>query len=174
MLDAQLQQYAQCVHTWHAIMLIDEADIFLQMRTPMTLERNRLVGIFLQRLNHFPGVTMFTTNRKTDIDDAINDRMELNIPYLALSPRAKLEVLRSLLAGIGIATDDELTAAGLELSFLARFGQMQANGRQVYHPAPVSPRGRLTGDRSPMPSASPPPSLRLLTGCLATLTWSKL
>ena len=64
---------------------------------------------------------MFIINRKTDINDAINDYIELNIPYLTLSPCAKLEVLRSLLASISITTNDKLTATGLEPLFLARF-----------------------------------------------------
>lgn len=154
-------------------MLIDEADIFLQNRTTMTLERNRLVGIFLQRLEHFRGVMILTTNRKGDIDMAILDRMVLQIPYPELSPDAKLGVLRSLLAGIDIATDDELTAAGLKPSFLQRFGQMVANGRQVCPPSTDSPICQLTGGRSPTLSASPPTSLRLPTRYLAALIWSK-
>lgn len=39
----------QLASQWNAVLLIDEADLFLEKRTTNQLERNALVGIFLRR-----------------------------------------------------------------------------------------------------------------------------
>lgn len=39
----------QLATVWKAVLLIDEADIFLQKRATSDIERNALVGVFLRR-----------------------------------------------------------------------------------------------------------------------------
>ncbi|KAH9204623.1 P-loop containing nucleoside triphosphate hydrolase protein, partial [Leptodontidium sp. 2 PMI_412] len=47
----------------NAVLLIDEADIFMEQRTPYELDRNELVAIFLRHMEYFHGVMILTTNR---------------------------------------------------------------------------------------------------------------
>ena len=47
---------------WNAVLLIDEADIFREKRTPRDIERNALVAIFLRRLEYYQGV-LFLSGR---------------------------------------------------------------------------------------------------------------
>lgn len=42
--------------TWKAILLLDEADIFLQERDVHDVKRNALVSIFLRELEYFDGI----------------------------------------------------------------------------------------------------------------------
>lgn len=108
---------------------MDEADIFLQARTPTTLDRNRLVGIFLTRLEQFSGIMVLTTNRLDDIDLAILDRVLLKIVYHPLTPGARRDVLQSLLKTIPDITEEQME--GFDEAFLQRFTRIKANGRQV-------------------------------------------
>lgn len=65
---------------WNAILLIDEADVYIHERgTDVT--QNAIVGVFLRVLEHFNGVLFMTTNRATVVDDAIMSRMIAHIPY---------------------------------------------------------------------------------------------
>jgi len=58
---------------WGAVMLIDEADVYIKRRNDdMTM--NAVVGVFLRVLEYFNGLLFLTTNRIDDIDEAIVSR----------------------------------------------------------------------------------------------------
>jgi hypothetical protein len=44
------------------VLLLDEADVFMQSRDSKSLERNKLVAIFLRLLEYFEGILFLTTN----------------------------------------------------------------------------------------------------------------
>ena len=51
------------VARWEAVLLLDEADVFLEARSTHDLERNKLVSIFLRVLEYYEGILFLTTNR---------------------------------------------------------------------------------------------------------------
>lgn len=59
---------------WNAVMLIDEADVFIRQRGD-DVEHNAIVAAFLRTLEYFHGLLFMTTNREDDVDDAILSRM---------------------------------------------------------------------------------------------------
>jgi len=40
---------------WKAVLLLDEADIYLEKRTTVDLNRNAMTGIFLRQLEYYQG-----------------------------------------------------------------------------------------------------------------------
>ena len=48
-LDKELQNVFELATAWKAIVLIDEADVFLEQRSLHELERNAMVAVFLRR-----------------------------------------------------------------------------------------------------------------------------
>lgn len=48
---------------WGALLLIDEADIYLERRSETDLTRNSLVAAFLRALEIYDGILFLTTNR---------------------------------------------------------------------------------------------------------------
>jgi hypothetical protein len=62
-LEAELQKILDICHAWGAILLLDEADVFLEKRNMHDLHRNALVSIFLRQLEYFQGILFLTTNR---------------------------------------------------------------------------------------------------------------
>jgi SpoVK/Ycf46/Vps4 family AAA+-type ATPase len=65
---------------WGAILLIDEADVYIHERGE-DIEQNAIVGIFLRLLEYYRGVLFLTSNRSTIIDDAIMSRVTAHIHY---------------------------------------------------------------------------------------------
>ena len=55
-LESRLKEVFQLAVTWKAILLLDEADIFLQERDVHNIERNALVSVFLRELDYFEGI----------------------------------------------------------------------------------------------------------------------
>ena len=64
-LEAFLQQILDLANRWQAVLLLDEADVFLEARTAQDIHRNALVSIFLRLLEYFQGILFLTTNRVT-------------------------------------------------------------------------------------------------------------
>lgn len=50
--DERLQMVLEITRRWGCVLLMDEADVFLQARDTINLERNALVSIFLRRLEY--------------------------------------------------------------------------------------------------------------------------
>lgn len=65
---------------WGAVMLIDEADVYIKRRDD-NIAANAVVGVFLRVLEYFNGLLFMTTNRVDDIDEAIISRCIAMIRY---------------------------------------------------------------------------------------------
>ena len=50
--ETKLQNILEMCTKWNAILLLDEADVFLEQRSLHELERNKLVSIFLRILEY--------------------------------------------------------------------------------------------------------------------------
>lgn len=49
-LEEKLREILEVAHLWNAVILLDEADIFLEKRSDNDIHRNAMVGIFLRLL----------------------------------------------------------------------------------------------------------------------------
>ncbi|KAJ3540144.1 hypothetical protein NM208_g5192 [Fusarium decemcellulare] len=69
---------------WGCVVLLDEADVFLEQRTLQDLERNALVSVFLRVLEYYEGILFLTSNRVGTFDEAFKSRIQLSLHYEAL------------------------------------------------------------------------------------------
>lgn len=72
-MEAALKDVLTRAQRWGAVMLIDEADVYIKKRAD-DLTMNAVVGVFLRVLEYFNGLLFLTTNRVDDIDEAIVSR----------------------------------------------------------------------------------------------------
>ena len=91
-LEDRLEEIFDYAITWGAILLLDEADIFLQDRDMISLERNALVSIFLRTLDYFSGILFLTTNRVTTFDQAFQSRIHVTLGVPALDQKRRIQV----------------------------------------------------------------------------------
>eukprot|EP00735_Rhodelphis_limneticus_P009623 TRINITY_DN2834_c0_g1::TRINITY_DN2834_c0_g1_i1::g.5250::m.5250 TRINITY_DN2834_c0_g1::TRINITY_DN2834_c0_g1_i1::g.5250 ORF type:complete len:712 (-),score=291.81,sp/Q5T9A4/ATD3B_HUMAN/30.69/1e-08,AAA/PF00004.24/1.1e-17,AAA_19/PF13245.1/2.4e-05,AAA_22/PF13401.1/57,AAA_22/PF13401.1/0.0075,AAA_22/PF13401.1/17,AAA_5/PF07728.9/0.00071,AAA_16/PF13191.1/3.3e+03,AAA_16/PF13191.1/0.00053,AAA_16/PF13191.1/8.9e+02,AAA_16/PF13191.1/4e+03,AAA_17/PF13207.1/2.8e+03,AAA_17/PF13207.1/0.0037,Vps36_ESCRT-II/PF11605. len=119
-LETRLREILEVAQSWHAVLLIDEADIFLERRTENDIQRNAMVGIFLRLLEYHQGVLFLTTNRVSCFDEAFHSRISVALKYEALSREAREHVWINLLDAAGIT--------GLDPKALSEF---DINGRQI-------------------------------------------
>lgn len=91
-LERELQSILDIAHAWGAVLLLDEADVFLEKRSTHDIHRNALVSIFLRLLEYFQGILFLTTNRVEVFDDAFISRIHLSLRYGDLSTKAKRAV----------------------------------------------------------------------------------
>lgn len=109
---------------WNAILLLDEADVFLEARSAHDLERNKLVSIFLRLLEYYEGILFLTTNRVENIDAAFESRIHLSLQYEDLDFESRRHVWATFLARI--ASVDPFADEQLD-----RLAQRSMNGRQI-------------------------------------------
>ncbi|KAM5353455.1 hypothetical protein ACJ41O_000105 [Fusarium nematophilum] len=81
---------------WKAILLIDEADVFLAQRSDNP-QINALVSVFLRELEQFDGVLFLTTNRVQSFDEAMISRIHLALKYQPLDRDARKAVWQHFL-----------------------------------------------------------------------------
>ena len=72
-METALKDVLTRAQRWGAVMLIDEADVYIKRRDD-NITMNAVVGVFLRVLEYFNGLLFLTTNRVDDIDEAIVSR----------------------------------------------------------------------------------------------------
>jgi len=89
--------------TWDALVLIDEADIFLEARSSHEIQRNALVCVMLRLLEYYSGCLFLSSNRaKHTIDVAIASRITVMLGYPPLDEEGRSKVWQNLLALIPV------------------------------------------------------------------------
>jgi SpoVK/Ycf46/Vps4 family AAA+-type ATPase len=92
----EVEQYLESVlhlsKSWGCVVLLDEADVFLEQRSLTDLERNALVSVFLRVLEYYEGILILTSNRVGTFDEAFKSRIQLALHYenLDRSQRQKI------------------------------------------------------------------------------------
>jgi hypothetical protein len=86
---------------WKAILLIDEADVYVRTRGD-DLQQNAIVGVWLRVLEYYHGDMFLTTNRSDLVDDAIASRCIARFDYATpeLRDQAKIWAILARTADI--------------------------------------------------------------------------
>ncbi|KAF2795057.1 P-loop containing nucleoside triphosphate hydrolase protein [Melanomma pulvis-pyrius CBS 109.77] len=113
-----------CSH-WGAVLLIDEADVFMEARTSNDLGRNELVSVFLRHLEYYSGIMILTTNRMRSIDTAFESRIDITLKYNPLTEADRRQVWKNFLRNFDPADIDVDEAAVDDLA------KWDFNGRQI-------------------------------------------
>ncbi|KAI1279408.1 hypothetical protein F5Y07DRAFT_42348 [Xylaria sp. FL0933] len=88
-LERNLLQFLKNASSWDAIVLLDEADVYLEQRSTHDLRRNSIVSIFLRAMEYFQGILFLTTNRVGHFDEAFMSRIHVSIGYEPLDDDAR-------------------------------------------------------------------------------------
>ncbi|KAK0487643.1 P-loop containing nucleoside triphosphate hydrolase protein [Armillaria novae-zelandiae] len=124
--DQMLSRILELAHRWDAVLLLDEAEVFLQERSTQDVTRNALVSIFLRQLEYYQGILILTTNLASQCDKALESRIHFCIYYPDLDYNARLRIWEMFLLKGSLDP-----ARGLSDFNLDRLAQLQLNGRQI-------------------------------------------
>ncbi|EDU48047.1 aaa family atpase [Pyrenophora tritici-repentis] len=91
-LETDLNRIMDITHSWGAILLLDEADVFLEARQPHDIHRNSLVSVFLRLTEYYQGILFLTTNRVETFDEAFQSRIHMGIRYDNLPAKARKKI----------------------------------------------------------------------------------
>ncbi|KAH9903157.1 P-loop containing nucleoside triphosphate hydrolase protein [Cubamyces lactineus] len=125
LLDAALNRVLDLATSWNAIVLIDEADVFLEQRSLHDLERNAMVAVFLRHVEYYPGILFLTTNRVKAFDEAFLSRIHVALHFYDLTKDARKQIWAAFLNKVGI----NIESFGAD--HLDKLAEREVNGRQI-------------------------------------------
>ncbi|KAH7053225.1 P-loop containing nucleoside triphosphate hydrolase protein [Macrophomina phaseolina] len=94
-MERTLQRFFRDAGRWDAILLLDEADVYVAKRTRDNHKTNVIVSVFLRALEYFKGILFLTTNRVGVFDVAFMTRIHVQISYPQLSSEARQQIWSS-------------------------------------------------------------------------------
>ena len=124
--ESSLSNVLEMATKWNAILLLDEADVFLEQRSSNDLERNKLVSIFLHLLEYYGGILFLTTNRVDNVDTAFQSRTHISMQYDNLRTSARKSVWMNFLNASTQNGDTGFTDGKLK-----SLAERQMNGREI-------------------------------------------
>jgi len=133
-----LKCFARCGR-WNAVMLLDEADVYVHTRGN-DLHQNAIVGVFLRVLEYQSAVLFLTTNRAEDVDDAIASRCIARLNYTVPTQQDQAKIWRILadLSGamlsektIGEIVKVNPTLSGRDVKNLLKLGMLMSKGKSI-------------------------------------------
>ena len=122
--ESALSNILEMATKWNAVLLLDEADVFLEARSNNDLERNKLVSIFLRLLEYYEGILFLTTNRVDNIDAAFESRIHLSLQYSELDRDARHSVWAAFLKR-------STNLSRFRPEELDKLSEVKLNGRQI-------------------------------------------
>lgn len=122
-METALKDVLTRAQRWGAVMLIDEADVYIKKRDD-NITMNAVVGVFLRVLEYFNGLLFLTTNRVDDIDEAIVSRCIALIKFYPPGREDRRKIWRVMTEQFELAVDAALTEELIDLF-------PQATGRDI-------------------------------------------
>lgn len=130
----QVEQYLESVlhlgKIWGCVVLLDEADVFLEERSLSDLERNALVSVFLRVLEYYEGILILTSNRVATFDDAFKSRIQLALRYENLSKPQRVRIWTNFLHHFKEIAGDSMDFDDLN-DHVDDMANFEMNGRQI-------------------------------------------
>ena len=127
-LERRLKEIYNYAVAWKVILLLDEADIFLQERDMHDVRRNALVSIFLREIEYFDGILFLTTNRPGDIEEAFQSRIHVSIGLSALNTEERRHVWAVFIREMDLSEKEKRSL----LEYVTdNFDADKLNGRQI-------------------------------------------
>ncbi|KAK4454128.1 P-loop containing nucleoside triphosphate hydrolase protein [Podospora aff. communis PSN243] len=125
--ESGLTKTFKLAERWQALVLLDEADIYLEQRKSKNLTHNGLVSVFLRVLEYYQGILFLTTNRINSFDRAFMSRIHLALHYPPLTHHSRRELWYLFLKRASPDSAESLRQAGA----LDKFANENLNGRQI-------------------------------------------
>ncbi|MEN3111902.1 ATP-binding protein [Uliginosibacterium paludis] len=138
-MEAALKEVLTRAQRWGAVVLIDEADVYIKRRDN-DITANAVVGVFLRVLEYFNGLLFLTTNRMDDIDEAIISRCIALIRYAAPDAAARRRIWQVMGQQFRLGLDDALldhlstqfpSATGRDIKGLAKLAAKFCHHKQL-------------------------------------------
>lgn len=116
---------------WDCVVLLDEAEVFLEQRTLQDLKRNALVSVFLRQLEYYEGILILTTNRVGTFDEAFKSRIQLALRYEPLGRDQRKQIWQNFLQRLRALGEGDSIDFSEVTSHMDELAGYEMNGREI-------------------------------------------
>ena len=109
------------------MLLLDEADAFMEQRTSYPDTHNRLATVFLRKLEYYQGDLFLTSHRGIQFDDATLSRIRLIVKYKVLTKEFRRDLWSTFLSKACTMQGPAL----VEEHDVRRLESLALNGREI-------------------------------------------
>lgn len=127
--ETYLDQVLYLGKKWDCVLLMDEADVFLEERTMADIQRNSLVSVFLRVLESYEGILILTSNRVGTFDEAFKSRIQVAIHYGPLTKKSRRQIWQNFFDAL--EEQDVYADVGELEGHLDELAAEEMNGRQI-------------------------------------------
>ncbi|KAF6812697.1 hypothetical protein CSOJ01_04993 [Colletotrichum sojae] len=128
--EAYLESVFHLGKLWGCVVLLDEAEVFLEQRTLSDLDRNALVSVSLRALEYYEGILILTSNRVGTFDEVFKSRIQLALHYKSLQKPQRRQIWKNFFDRLDSMGESRIDFANVE-KHLDRLSEYQMNGRQL-------------------------------------------
>lgn len=131
--ERSLMKWFRLATIWKAVLLLDEADVYLESRMSGDLARNSLVSIFLRALEYYQGVLFLTTNRVGTFDEAMLSRIHVVLHYADFEDSEREKIWNTSFRKLGEERPEILVGRGVMDYVMEnqRVLDLKWNGREI-------------------------------------------
>ncbi|CAN9106303.1 unnamed protein product [Alternaria alternata] len=129
--DQRLRATFRLGKLWDCVVLLDEADVFLEERDMKDLKRNALVSVFLRALEYYDGILILTSNRVGTFDEAFKSRIQLALHYDNLGFIQRKKIWRNFIARMKTLEESSITDLEDILDHIDELSKEPMNGREI-------------------------------------------
>ncbi|KAF4545809.1 AAA family ATPase [Lasiodiplodia theobromae] len=114
---------------WGCVVLLDEADVFLEERSDADLARNALVSVFLRAVEYYDGILILTSNRVGKFDEAFKSRIQLAVHYPSLGQTERFKIWSKFINAL--VPEEDANVVNELNKHIHLLSQHELNGRQI-------------------------------------------
>jgi SpoVK/Ycf46/Vps4 family AAA+-type ATPase len=115
---------------WDCVVLLDEADVFLQERTLADLQRNALVTVSLRVLEYYDGILTLTSNRVGTFDEAFKSHIQISLHYPNLNRSQRRKIWRNLINRLSRLENPNIDFEDID-RYIDDLADHEMNGREI-------------------------------------------
>ncbi len=128
-LEKNLSQILDIAHTWRAVLLIDEIDVFLKQQELRDVNRNALVSIFLRMLKYFQSILFLITNHVATFDETFQSRIHIELRYDKLDIKTKKSIWKRFIDRVRKLS--EVKVANITENDFTQLSNFEVNEREI-------------------------------------------
>jgi SpoVK/Ycf46/Vps4 family AAA+-type ATPase len=128
--ESYLESVLNLGKTWQCVVLLDEADVFLEQRSLEDLQRNALVSVFLRVLEYYDGMLILTSNRVGIFDEAFRSRIQLALHYANLTAYQRMKIWQNFIERLEKLKEENVDFDDLK-DHVEQLAENKMNGRQI-------------------------------------------
>lgn len=132
--EDNLSYFLELGQRYGALVLLDEADVYLERRHSSDLERNGLVSVFLRALEYYRGVLFLTTNRVQSFDVAFLSRIHVALHYKNLKDEDRERIWTHNFDRLNLDSQGKIRVSVAAREYIWTNKQVQSlkwNGREI-------------------------------------------